>query len=82
MKFFTLQPPQCEDLCILGLPLYTTVPAEIVVVTIPVVLTVRLVMFMVEADQVPQGEAVVAGHEVDAVEGVAPLAVDSSRCYR
>src|SRR5439155_23272871 len=53
------------------------VPAAVVVGTVAVVLAVRLVVLAVVGDEVVEREAVVAGHEVDALLGLALLvAVD------
>ncbi len=58
---------QGVDLGILARPLLAVVPAEVVIAAIPVLLAVGLVVFAVVAGPVPQGEAVVAGDEVDAL---------------
>ena len=63
---------QRQHMGVAGRPLHPAVPAQIVVGAVAVVLAVGLVVFVVVADQVFQGEAVVAGHEVDAGVGAPP----------
>ena len=65
------------DRGIVGRPLDAAVPAAIVVGAVAVVLAVGLVVLRVVGDEIVQREAVVAGDEVDAGFGLAPLvAVD------
>src|SRR4029450_8699137 len=64
---------QVPDLEVVGGPLDPAVPGAVVLRAVPVALAVGLVVLVVVADQVIQGEAVVAGDEVDA--GVGPAAV-------
>ena len=52
---------------------HTAVPAPIVVGAVTVVFAVRRVVLVVVGDQVVEGEAVVTGHEVDALFGLAFL---------
>ena len=60
-----LPPAQRDDLRVVGLALDAVVPRPVVVGAVAVVLAVGLVVLLVVADQVAQGEAVVRGHEVD-----------------
>ena len=62
-----------DDLGVVGRALDAVVPRLIVVRAVPVVLAVGLVVLLVVADQIVQGEAVMGGDEVDA--GVGPAAV-------
>ena len=62
-----------DDLRVVGRPLDAVVPRHVVVVTVPVVLAVGLVVLLVVADQIVQGEAVVGGDEVDAGVGAAAV---------
>jgi hypothetical protein len=48
-------------------PLYPAVPAPVVVGAVPVALAVGLVVLVVVGDEVVEREAVVTGHEVDAL---------------
>ncbi len=56
---------QLDDGGIVGRALGAAIPAEVVVAPVAVVLAVRLVVLAVVADQVGEGEPVVAGDEVD-----------------
>src|SRR6185295_356110 len=58
---------------IIGWALDTPIPASVVVRAIPVVFAVRLVMLFVVRDEVIECEAVVTGHEVHALLGIAFL---------
>ena len=60
---------------VVGRPLHAVVPRAVVVVAVAVLLAVRLVVLLVVRDEVGQGEAVVAGDEVDAGEGPAARAL-------
>src|SRR5262252_6766803 len=64
---------QLLDRWILRRAFHTTVPAPIIVGTVTVVFTVRLVVLVVVGDQVVQGEAIVTRHEVDTLFGLAFL---------
>src|SRR4029077_14577107 len=57
---------QRADLGVVGRALGAAVPGIVVIGTVAVFLAVGLVVLLVIADQVLQGEAVVAGDEVDA----------------
>ena len=62
-------------------PFDAAVPAAVVVGAVAVVLAVGLVVLVVVGDQIVQREAVVAGHEVDALLGLALLvAVELAGC--
>ena len=63
-----LAPAQGENGLVLGLALGPAVPAQVLVAAIPGGLAVGLVVFAAITDQVPEGEAVMAGDEVDAVD--------------
>ncbi len=67
-----LAAPERHDGRVFGRPLHPAVPAQVVIVAVPVALAVGLVVLLVVADEVPEGEAVVAGDEVDA--GARPAA--------
>src|SRR5947209_3522453 len=60
---------------IVGWTLYTAVPAVVVVGPVLVILAISLIVFLVVAHQVVQGEAIVAGNEIDAGIGLAPVAL-------
>ena len=65
------------DRRIVGRPFRAAVPAQVVVRSVAIVLAVGLVVLVVERDQIVEREAVMAGHEVDALLGLAFLvAVD------
>ena len=55
------------DRRIVGRPFDAAVPAHVVVRAVAIVFAVRLVVLVVVGDQVVEREAVVAGHEVDAL---------------
>ena len=61
--------PQADDLRVIRLPFRAAVPGVVVIGPVTVLLEVRLVVFAVVGDEVVEGEAVVAGDEVDAVVG-------------
>mmetsp|Transcript_23387 Transcript_23387/g.37584 ORF Transcript_23387/g.37584 Transcript_23387/m.37584 type:complete len:210 (-) Transcript_23387:1041-1670(-) len=65
------------DVCIASLSLYAAVPGVVVVVA--AVLTVAGVLLAVVRHQVPQGEAVVGGDEVDGVERATPVVLEKVR---
>ena len=50
----------------------TTIPAQIVIAAIPVLLTVELVVFVLVGRQVIEGKAIMAGDETDAVQWQVP----------
>src|SRR5215472_7493158 len=52
---------------VVGWALDTAVPASVVVRAVVAILPVRLVVLLVVRDEVVEGEAIVAGHEVDAL---------------
>ena len=75
---------QCEEILdlavaqrldrrIVGGSLHAAVPAQIVIGTVAVVLAIGLVVLVVVRDQVVEGKAVMAGHEIDALLGFALL---------
>src|SRR5439155_6055888 len=69
--------PELLDGGIAGGAFDATVPAPVVVGAVAVLLAVRLVVLPVVRDQIVEREAVVTGHEVDALLGLALLvAVD------
>ena len=72
-------PADCAAFSISGSlsDLRTAVPAPVVLVTVPVVLSILLVVLVVVRNDIVQREAVVAGDEVDALLGFA-----SSLCRR
>ena len=72
-KVLHLAVAQAFDRGIVGRAFDTAIPASVVVGAIAVVFAVRLVVLLVVGDQVIQGEAVVAGDEVDALLGLALL---------
>ena len=55
-----------DDGRIVGGTLHSAVPGQVVVRSVPILLSVRLVVLVVVADQVQQREAIVSGHEVHA----------------
>jgi len=66
-------PPQPPDFRVVRLPFRAAVPGVVVVRAVPVPFEIRFVVLPVEGDQVAQGEPFVAGDEVDAVVGGAPV---------
>src|SRR5262249_40815458 len=58
-----------DDRRVLGRPLDAAIPAEIAVVPVAILLAVRLVVLLVVADEVGEGEPVMGGDEVDAGPG-------------
>ncbi|MNJ50316.1 hypothetical protein D3C77_455850 [compost metagenome] len=67
---------QGVDLRVVGGPLDTVVPGQVVVAAVLVVLVVVLVVLVVVRDQVAQGETVVGGDEIHRGIGPAPAAVE------
>ena len=65
--------PQLLNGRVIGRPFSTTVPTAIVVGAIAVSLAIVLVVFLVVRDQIIQCKTVVAGHEIDALLGLALL---------
>ena len=61
--------PQGIHTSITGLPFMPTVPAEVVIGPIAVLLTVRIIVLAIVGHQVIQGEAIVSNDEVDALVG-------------
>ena len=61
------------DFRIVGRPLRTAVPAQIIIGAIAVALAVGLVVLPVVGDQIVEREAIMAGHEIDALFGLALL---------
>src|SRR5579884_3555763 len=53
---------------IVNLSFNTTIPAQIVIVAIAVLLAVEFVMFFLIGHQVIEGKAIVAGDEIDAIQ--------------
>ena len=62
--------PQGIHTGITGLPLMPTIPAEVVIGPITVLLAVCIVMLVIVGNQVIQGEAVMRNDEVDALVGL------------
>src|SRR5208282_3102083 len=56
------------DVGIVGITLHAAIPAEVIVDAITVVFAVRLVVLLVEGNQVAEGKTVVTGHEIDAIQ--------------
>ena len=61
---------QCKDLRFRGLPFHPAVPAQVVGVTVAIILTVVFIVLLVVTHQIPEGKTVMTGNEVDAVEGM------------
>ncbi len=59
--------PQGIHSCITCLPLVPTVPAEVVIRPIPVLLTICVIVLAIVGHQVIQGEAIMGNNEVDAL---------------
>src|SRR5436305_3235643 len=59
-----------------------TIPAQVIVDAVPVILTIGLVVFVIVGNQVIQGEAIVTGDEIDAVDRHAPLILVEIRAAR
>ncbi len=68
-----LPEPELPDLRLVRGTLLSAVPADVVVVPVPVLLEVGLVVLFVVAHQVVEGEAVVGGDEIDAGVGSPPF---------
>ncbi|OPY71812.1 MAG: hypothetical protein A4E63_01406 [Syntrophorhabdus sp. PtaU1.Bin050] len=66
-EIFCLLPSETHDLRIIRFAFYATVPACVFIASIPIVLPVRLVMLFIVADEVSEGETIVARYEIDAV---------------
>src|SRR5262249_54514614 len=64
---------QAVDGRIVGVPLGAAVPAIVVVAAVAVVFAVGLVVLLVVADEILEGEAVVARDEIDARIGLPPV---------
>ncbi len=76
-EIFHLPVSQLLHRGIIGWPLDAPIPASVVIRAVPVVFAVRLVVLLVVGDQVIEREAVVTGHEIHALLGLAFLvAVD------
>ena len=58
---------------IIGGSLHAAIPAQIVIGAVAVVLAIGLVVLVVVRHQIIEGEAVMAGHEIDALLGLALL---------
>ncbi len=58
--------PQLANLWVVGLSFDAAVPAKVVIGAVAVLLAVGLVVLLVVADEIREGEAVVRGDEVDA----------------
>ena len=61
--------PQRLDPGIRHRPFMTAVPAQVVRIPVTILFAIGQVMFFLVTDQVGQGEAVVAGDEIDAMTG-------------
>jgi len=68
-KAFHAAKTQFNDIPSVGFSFATTVPADVVVLSIPVVLTVGVVMFFIVADKVIEGETIMTGDEIDGAQG-------------
>ena len=66
-----LPQPQRPDHHVVGRPLDTAVPASVVALAVVAAFAVGLVVLLVVADEIAQGEAVVGGDEVDGRDGFA-----------
>ena len=58
---------QSIDSSIISLPFLPTVPAEVVVGAIPVLLAIGIIVLVIVGHQVIQGEPIVSNNEVDAL---------------
>ena len=65
--------PQSQNFFIGGWSFHPAVPALVVIVAVPVVLPVAQVVLLIVADQIGQGEPIVAGDEVDRIAGAAVM---------
>ena len=66
-KILSLSPAKPDYLGIIGFSLYPTIPAQVIVSSIPILLAIRFIVFVVVANQVAEGEPVMAGDEINAV---------------
>ena len=78
MKFLTWRRRSCSICRILGRPLDPAIPGQVRLLPVPVSFAIRLVVLVVVGNQIVQREAVVAGHEIDALFGLPFLVAD--RC--
>ena len=66
---------------IVGIAFGTGIPTQVVVVSIPVVLTVDQVMFFIVADKIGQGKTVMAGDKIDGITGFAAVMLIPTLSY-
>ncbi len=64
---------EAVDVWIVALPLPAAVPAQVVIDPVTVSLTIRFVVLTVVGHQVVEGEAVMGGDKIDAIDGEAPI---------
>src|SRR5260370_31092084 len=81
-KILDLQLAQRLNVGIVRCSLDATIPAQIIVDAIPVILAVGLVVLVIVGNQVIQGEAIVTGDEIDAIDRHAPLILVEIRAAR
>ena len=72
-KILYLPVAQRLDGRIVSRPLSATVPTQVVIRTVAIVLAVGLVVFVVVRDQIIESKAVMAGYKIDALLGLAFL---------
>ena len=73
--------PQRLDHNIVGGSFDPTVPASIVFGTVPVVFTIRLIVFLVVGHEIVERETIVTSDEIDALFRFAPLVpIDVGAC--
>ena len=65
--------PECLERRVVGRSLGPTVPTVVIVGAVLVMVTIRVIVLVIVADQVVQREAIMAGDEIDASRGLGPL---------
>src|SRR5688500_15922870 len=68
-----LLPPECLARRVVGRSLGPTVPTVVLVGAVLIIVTIRVVVLVIVADQVVQCEAIMAGDEIDASRRLAPV---------
>src|SRR6266436_3583299 len=71
--------PQLLHSRVVGRSLHPAVPRQVCPRAVPVAFTIRLVLLVIVRNQIVQREAVVAGHEIDALFGLPFLVAEDVR---
>src|SRR5215472_1367981 len=67
-KILDLALAQCLNVRIVGLPFNTAIPAQIIVVAVPIAFAIGFVVFIVVRHQVIERKSIMGGDEIDAVD--------------